>query len=177
MLQSFFRTICRVGIFMICAQALMHFRAGDAYEKYLKLLVSIMILIQLFLPVGNFFLGKGTLDTAGILEQFRRGLEQGMREAEKNAAAADKLLEQMTLEEIRKLTEKGNPWPEESGSGGTAPEADPREEGTAAEADAAEPETTGSGDPLQDAAGERGNQAPSGEIEIRVEDIGPITIK
>ena len=106
MLHSFFQAICRVGIFMICAQAILHFRAKEAYEKYLKLLVSTMILIQLLLPIGNLLAGKGGLQAESVLEEFGKELEQEMRAAEETAAAADAILEQMTLEEIRNYVEQ-----------------------------------------------------------------------
>lgn len=105
MLHSFFQAICRVGIFMICAQAILHFRAQEAYEKYLKLLVSIMILIQLFLPIGSLLLGRDGQNVAEGLEQLKEDMERSLREAEENAAAADELLGRMTLEEVRDLME------------------------------------------------------------------------
>ncbi len=46
MQNSLFQAICRVGIFMICAQAIVHFRPQEAYEKYLKLLISVMVLVR-----------------------------------------------------------------------------------------------------------------------------------
>lgn len=101
-----FQAICRMGIFMICAQAILHFRPNESYEKYLKLLVSIMVLIQLFLPVGSLFLGGGNQDAAKLLEQFKRELAVSMQEAEKNAKAADELLQQMTLEEVRRRAQE-----------------------------------------------------------------------
>jgi len=105
MQNSLFRTICQVGIFMICAQAMVHFRPQEAYEKYLKLLVSVMVLIQLFLPIGGFLLGGGGQEATKLLEQFGRELEQSMEEAEKNAAATEALLERMTLEEVMRQLE------------------------------------------------------------------------
>lgn len=106
MLNSFFQAICRVGIFMICAQALLHFRAQETYEKYLKMLVSIMILIQLFIPVGVFFMGGKGDETAEALRQFKQDMEAGIQAAEETAAAADAILEQMTLEEVRSRMEE-----------------------------------------------------------------------
>ncbi len=50
--------IGQLAIFLICAQTLLHFRAKQAYEKYIKLLVSMMLLILLVEPVMN-LLGKG----------------------------------------------------------------------------------------------------------------------
>lgn len=102
------QTICRIGIFMICAQAVVHFRPRETYEKYLKLLVSVMVLIQLFLPLGSFLLGGGMEQTLEGLELFRAQLEQEMETAAREAEAAEQLLEQMTLEEIRKEMEEQN---------------------------------------------------------------------
>lgn len=121
MLQSFFETICRVGIFMICAQAIVHFRAQEEYEKYLKLLVSVMILIQLFWPVGRIFFrgsGQGAMDGLGRL---REQMEQSLRDAEENGAAADEILGRMTLEEVRGFLEaqKAEAADGQEGEGGT----------------------------------------------------------
>lgn len=107
------QTICRIGTFMICAQAIIHFRPRETYEKYLKLLVSVMVLIQLFLPLGSFLLGEGMEQTLEGLELFRNQLEQEMEDVAREAEAADELLEQMTLEEVRKRLEEQNS-PEEA---------------------------------------------------------------
>ena len=122
MRNPLFQAICRVGMFMICAQAIVHFRPNEAYEKYLKLLVSVMILIQLFLPIGSFLLGGGMEETARKLEQFRTQLEQEMQAVTREAAEADKLLENMTLEEIRRRVD-------EQQEGGEGEEGSEAEEG------------------------------------------------
>ena len=67
--NTLFQAICRMGIFMICAQAVVHFRPKESYEKYLKLLVSVIVLIQVFLPIGSFLLGDGRQNAARALEQ------------------------------------------------------------------------------------------------------------
>lgn len=104
--NTLFQAICRMGIFMICAQAVVHFRPKESYEKYLKLLVSVIVLIQVFLPIGSFLLGEGRQNAAKALEQFGRELEQGLEDAAGDAAAADELLEQMTLEEVMRRLEE-----------------------------------------------------------------------
>ncbi len=50
-MDSFVDLIRKIGIFMIAAQAVIHFAPGQKYEKYLKLVVSIMILLQFLTPV------------------------------------------------------------------------------------------------------------------------------
>lgn len=109
MQNSLFQAICHMGIFMICVRAVIQFRPSEAYEKYLRLLASIMIMIQLFLPVGRFILGRGGQEAADILQQFKRELEQGMEDAAESAAAADALMEQMTLEEVQRRLEEASP--------------------------------------------------------------------
>lgn len=64
----FFKGICQIGIFMICAQTFVHFCPKGAYEKYLKMLVSIMVLIQMISPLGT-ILGHNGQD----LEYFQTG--------------------------------------------------------------------------------------------------------
>ena len=74
-------SICKTGIFIICAQVLLHFRPKASYEKYLKMLVSAMILIQLFIPVSELFnQGEGqTLEER--VAWFESQLELRMEEA------------------------------------------------------------------------------------------------
>ncbi len=114
----FFQAICRTGIFMICAQAIVHFRPQESYEKYLKLLVSAMVLIQLFLPIANLFAGGSLQEAAAELTRFQESLEQAMEEAQEAAVDTAGQLEQMTLEEVRKRMEeqettKGEPGGQE----------------------------------------------------------------
>lgn len=129
--NALFQAICKVGIFMICAQAIVHFRPQEAYEKYLKLLVSVMILIQLFLPIGSFLLGEGMGETAKRLEQFREELEQSLSLTAQEAAEADAALERMTLEEVRKRMEEQEQEVQEAEeeSGGSGDDAEASETG------------------------------------------------
>ncbi len=74
MAEQLFETLRRLGIFMICAQTIVHFRPKEADEKYIRLLVSIMILIQLLIPVGSVVLegeqgGEVGLKLEGMMEQ------------------------------------------------------------------------------------------------------------
>lgn len=101
MQSSLFRAICQVGIFMICAQAIVHFRPNSSYEKYFKLLVSVMVLIQIFQPVSSLF----ATDTEQNLEEriawFEQQLNESREKALGSAAESEQLLEQMTLLEVQ----------------------------------------------------------------------------
>ena len=49
-----------LGVFLICAQMLIHFRPKSSYVKYLRLLISLILLAQFVEPIGRI---------AGILEK------------------------------------------------------------------------------------------------------------
>ena len=57
-MTGFLYKIGQIAIFMICARTLLHFRAKESYEKYLKLLVSLMLLVLLVEPLMA-CMGKG----------------------------------------------------------------------------------------------------------------------
>lgn len=61
MLSGFVNVICEIGIFMICTGAIVNFRPKASYEKYLKMLVSAMVLMQLFAAIDGFFSTQGKL--------------------------------------------------------------------------------------------------------------------
>ncbi len=48
----------QVGIFMVCAQTVLHFKPQQKYDKYLKLLIGIMVTAQLVSPLFS-LLGAG----------------------------------------------------------------------------------------------------------------------
>lgn len=94
--------IQKIGIFMIVAQAVLHFAPGAKYEKYIKLIVGILILLQFLNPLYG-LLGKtaddwetwitesvGALDTDGfetdistsytVAEAFVKNMEEEIKE-------------------------------------------------------------------------------------------------
>ncbi len=102
----FFREVCRVGIFLICAQALVQLRPEASYEKYLKLLVGAMVLIQLFLPLGNALAGEDAVWIEERLDALWESMEQSMEEAKEQARQTEERLEQMTMEAARRMEEQ-----------------------------------------------------------------------
>ena len=62
MIETMVGVIGKVGIFMICAQTVIYCRPKPVYEKYLKLLVSLIALVLLLDGVFSLFL-KGTDNT------------------------------------------------------------------------------------------------------------------
>lgn len=50
-MSAFVELIKKIGIFMIAAQAVIHFAPAQKYEKYIRMIVGVMILLQLLAPV------------------------------------------------------------------------------------------------------------------------------
>lgn len=109
--------IKQVGIFMICAQMILHFKPSDRYNKYIKLLISIMVLVQLAVPVMGVLGGKGT---QGFLEKvnfYSASINEGLKDANITSANAEILLNEMTMEEVKTRLNNEELKGEESGAG------------------------------------------------------------
>ena len=88
-MQWLYRIIGQVGIFLICAQTVVYFRPKESYDKYLKLLLSIMLLLQLLQPVLT-MLGSG--ETWNVEEQmtgFTEGLQTVLTRASEQAGQTE----------------------------------------------------------------------------------------
>ena len=89
--------IGEIAVFMICAQAVIHFRPKEAYGKYLRLLLSVIVLVQILSPVYELFWGlEGTRLTDNI-RTFQQEMEKNMEEAAERSADVDVQLEEMNL--------------------------------------------------------------------------------
>lgn len=65
----------QVGIFMVCSQTILHFRPHQKYEKYLKLLVGIMVIAQLVTPLLGLFPDCENFETKAYGGEEKVGLE------------------------------------------------------------------------------------------------------
>ena len=73
MFEALTRDLGRLAVFMICAQMIVLFRPRESYEKYLRLLMSALILLQFLTPVKRILTGEA-LDSQ-ILENYAEALE------------------------------------------------------------------------------------------------------
>ncbi len=101
MSNEIYRMIGEITIFMICGRVITHFRPKGSYEKYLKMLLSIMLLIQFFQPVCSIFLGGSDKSLEQSVAGFQESMNASMEEAAGRAAIAEQKLEQMSLLEVQ----------------------------------------------------------------------------
>lgn len=105
-MQWLYKIVGQAGIFLICAQTIVHFRPKESYEKYLKLLLSVMLLIQLLQPVLT-LLGDG--ESPGIeaqVSEFTGELQSVLTRASAQAKEAQEEV-QNTADAIAQQTESG----------------------------------------------------------------------
>ena len=74
------RELGRLTIFMVCAQLIVCFRPKESYEKYLKLLMTGLILMQFLRPVQR-LLSMETTDLEGALWEFQERIYEQEGEA------------------------------------------------------------------------------------------------
>ncbi len=78
-MEGLLKGICEIGVFLVCAQTVICFRPRAAYEKYLKFLVGLMVLLLIQTSVFRMFQKGETMEQK--IESFYRELEEERREA------------------------------------------------------------------------------------------------
>ncbi|MFI3213699.1 MAG: hypothetical protein R3Y24_10190 [Eubacteriales bacterium] len=64
MAEKFLEVLKEVGIFLIIGQTILHFSPAKKYEKYMKMMISIMVMTQLMIPIVSIF----NADLEGVME-------------------------------------------------------------------------------------------------------------
>lgn len=106
---SFLEFMKGIGIFIICAQSFIHFAAGKSYEKYIKLLIGVMILAQFIVPVRAIFLKDGEAEILEEVEHFQIEMERALSGAEIVYEEEDetaRLLEKEISEKLKEASEE-----------------------------------------------------------------------
>lgn len=101
MWEGLLNGIRQMGVFMICAQALIYFKPKGSYEKYLKLLVSAMILVQLLGPVAALLSGKEGQSLEERIGYYSNSFEQGLGEAALLEYQMEQIRQQLLTTQIR----------------------------------------------------------------------------
>ncbi len=94
--------IARIGIFMIAAQAVIHFAPAEKYAKYIKLIAGIMILVQFLGPVYKLMGGMEDELSSAFTDAYEK-TDGGLfgEDDNYNAAALNKSIINNIEEEIK----------------------------------------------------------------------------
>lgn len=72
--------IKKISIFIVAAQMILHLCAGKQYQKYIKLLISIMIMVQFLLPILSFLRVCTEGEFWATVEQYEREIADRVEE-------------------------------------------------------------------------------------------------
>lgn len=120
MWEGLLSSIRQMGVFMICAQALIYFKPKGSYEKYLKLLVGAMILVQLLSPVAALLAGKGGQSLEERIGFYTNAFEQGMNEAMFQEYRVEQIRQRLLTSQIRARSEEWDAQPKRQEEGQAA---------------------------------------------------------
>lgn len=98
--------IGQIGVFMICAQAVVHFKPKEAYGKYLRLLLGMMVLVQIFAMVYGVFESEGGMSLTENIGKFQEEMEESMGEVAAGSALSGMQLEDMSLKMLQEILEQ-----------------------------------------------------------------------
>ena len=73
--MNMLENIRRIGIFMIVAQTMIHFAAGKQYEKYMKIIAGVIVLLQ--------FLSPYMRSTVDVMAKWQKEIETMTEQAER----------------------------------------------------------------------------------------------
>ena len=119
------KEIGQIAVFLICAQTLLHFRAKDSYEKYIQLLISMMLLLLLTEPVLNLFhSGEGRSLWNGM-DAYGQVMEEVMGKGLVEEEDIEQILQRITREKV----EEGVEYVQELEESMTQENAEPNEPG------------------------------------------------
>ncbi|MGN0425852.1 MAG: stage III sporulation protein AF [Acetatifactor sp.] len=75
------QSIIRIAVFLILAQTIVHLSPRESYEKYIKLLVRLMLIASLLTPLTSMLTGEPARQvTRRILEE-SRAYEQSIHQS------------------------------------------------------------------------------------------------
>ncbi len=99
-MELLLKEIGQMAVFLICAQTLLYFRAKDSYEKYIKLLISMILLLLLTEPFLNLFhTGEGSGLWNGIAT-YGQAMEEVMGQGLIEEEEIEQILQRITQEKV-----------------------------------------------------------------------------
>lgn len=94
--------IKQVSVFIICAQMILHFKAEQKYGKYLKLLIGVMVLVQLFVPLMS-ILGQGEKAFTSDLAYYMNRLVGSAENTTDSVVADEADFTDLQMQEIKSI--------------------------------------------------------------------------
>lgn len=103
-MHQLLENLVKLSVFIVCAQMLVHFRPGQAYEKYLKLIMNLLIVLQILLPLRLLLRGDGQQEIQAMTKEFLIRMENYMKDtAEVQLSGWKEKLQEVEEQEAEEL--------------------------------------------------------------------------
>ena len=110
MAEIFIHLVKQMVIFLIAGQTILHFGIGRQYERYVRLILSLMLVTQLLSAAVSILPAGQELDSwgsgKGIRESFRSGWEDNMEQFEKKLYQKQEELEDWQKRKMQETSEE-----------------------------------------------------------------------
>ena len=103
MVYEFLEFVKRMGIFLICAESILYFSPGNSYQKYIRVLIGFMLLMQFMIPVKAILSGQDKVSIENQVNEFRLQLESAASEKNDFLHFPDQeeMVEKSIIEEVK----------------------------------------------------------------------------
>lgn len=103
---GFAEKIGQLAVFLICARTLLYFRANDSYEKYVKLLINMILLVLLSEPLDAVFHGNMKEQLWDRMKVYEEKLQEWMEDTQMETDEMEEALQHITNRQILSGMEK-----------------------------------------------------------------------
>ncbi len=95
--------IKKISIFIVIAQMVLNLCAGKQYQKYVKLLISIMIMVQFLLPVLQLFRITNEEEFWSRVEKYEQEISRQVEEVSREyTGLVEEELRNLSVEEVKR---------------------------------------------------------------------------
>lgn len=95
--------IKKISIFIVIAQMILNLCAGKQYQKYIKLIISIMIMVQFLLPVLQLFKVSGEEEFWGRVKRYEQEISKQVEEVNKEYTGfMEEEIRNLAVEEVER---------------------------------------------------------------------------
>lgn len=95
--------IKKISIFIVIAQMILNLCAGKQYQKYIKLIISIMIMVQFILPILQFFRVCSEEEFWGRVERYEQEISKQVEEVNREyTGLVEEEIRNLTVEEVKR---------------------------------------------------------------------------
>lgn len=103
---GFAEKIGQLAVFLICARTLLYFRANDSYEKYVKLLINMILLVLLSEPLDAVFHSNMKEQLWDRMKVYEEKLQEWMEDNRMESDEMEETLQHITNRQVLSGTEK-----------------------------------------------------------------------